>query len=470
MQTVLSSALVAGWILYFSWSRLRASFADDDMANMAVYFRRGPWRMLLSQFLLWQDTSRPMAAAFYLPLHRWFGLNPRPYQVALLMLVAANTALLYLLARSLDCPKLAAGLAALAASYHPGLRSLQYNIDNIYDVLCFLCLFAALVSYIRIRRRGRLLSLAQTLFVLLLYLCALNSKEMAVVLPLILLAYEWIYRPGYDGPRTIAAWCRGPARIAILLGAVDLVYIFGKVFSPDPLAKQPAYRPVFTWQRLFAFQQGSLTDLFCLRDHPSITVILAIWAAMTWVAWRGHSPLLRFCWAGFVISPLPIEFLKNRFQGCLYIPMAFVAVLVATALSDAARALAEFLARESGLRTLSREKVFAVLIAGAVLLWAREVNFRNETYIKPAAAEQGIRAQEIIRQLDELHPSALPHTQVIFLNDPFVGYDMAFIAQLWFADPTVDIRLQRLDHRPTVDLAKADQWFDFREGKLVQLK
>ena len=53
------------------------------------------------------------------------------------------------------------------------------------------------------------------------------------------------------------------------------------------------------------------------------------------------------------------------------------------------------------------------------------------------------------------------------LNPPFNGWDMAFIAELWFHDRTVTIFLQQKTPLTPAELARADYLFDWRDGKLV---
>src|SRR5204862_6032066 len=132
----------------------------------------------------------------------------------------------------------------------------------------------------------------------------------------------------------------GPARLRIFMGTLSVVCVFGKVFSSGALANQPAYHPVFSWEGVIAFQRGSLADLLCWRDTPGLPAVVAIWVILTFLAWRGRSPLLRFCWVAFLITPIPLEFIENRFQGCLYIPMAFLAIFASAVLVEPAGALA----------------------------------------------------------------------------------------------------------------------------------
>jgi hypothetical protein len=188
-----------------------------------------------------------MPAAFYLPLYHWFGLNPVPFHIAIVALLAVNTILVFFLARELDCEDLPAFLAALAVSYHAGLPNLQYSIAMVYDVLC--CTFAvgAFLFYVCIRRQKRLLRPRELVIFFALFICALNSKEMALTLPLILVAYEWFYHRA-KGARLVILF-------AITLMVIDFL---GKRAGANPMLSYAAYQPVFTLEHFMAFQKSSL--------------------------------------------------------------------------------------------------------------------------------------------------------------------------------------------------------------------
>jgi hypothetical protein len=459
------------YFLYFSWFRLRTYFAADDMMNMASYFRAGPWRALVAQFLFWKAPVRPMGAVFYLPLFRLFGLNPAPYQAAIVLLLGINAYLAYRLVKVLGASELVAGLTALLVCYHPGLTSLQYNTDMIYDVLCFLFFFAALLYYVSVRAKCRLLSRAEMAVFLLLYLCALNSKEMAVTIPLLLVAYEWIY---YGAPKNyseLRTWLsRGPGFALLLAAGIDIVFVISRVIGPNALTKGPGYRPVFARDRLVAFQEGALHDLLCLPQEIGWIGVLVIWICFTYLAFRRNRPLLGFAWLYTIITPIPIEFLEARFEGELYIPMVGWAIAAVVILVDLANFVARSLADEPLFRLAGKRALFAGVIAGALILWSREIVYLLSTTIEPSAAQQGLLTRDVIRQLDDLRPSVRPHSSVVFLDDPFKNYNMQFIMQLWLRDRTVNVQLQRLDPRPPNDIARADHVFTFEDGRLIQIR
>jgi hypothetical protein len=456
--------LLAAWFVYFNWSSLHVHFAPDDMMNMAYYFRAGPWRLAQALITPWTSFYRPMGGLFYMALFAGAGLNPAPYHAAILMLLAASVWLTYRFARLLASGELAAGLAALVMAYHPGLSNLYYNSGFIYDALCLFFYLAAFVYYARARQRGRLRT-SQTAVFLALFLCALQSKEMAVTLPVALLAYEWLYARNLRD----AAWPLG------LAAALDLACVAGKLFGAEPLIAQAGYEPIFSMGRLLAFQKLMLSDVFLVWHYAvwPIWVLLAIIACISVarLGWQAKAPapqmggaspgrwrVLLFCWIfSIVISPLPIEFLKGRGAACLAIPAVGLAVFVTVAITEIAK-------------LAPRRELTAAVVVAVVCLWAHRIHYLKGWLVSPAMAQLGQTGWDTIGQFRALNPHVRPGSQVVFLHDPSTDLETASIAQLWFHDRTVQIHLQRQNPLPPEDLAKMDAWFDFQNGKLVRVK
>src|ERR1035437_4219677 len=258
--------LTLTYFLYFNWNGLWVRFGADDMMNMVSCWRPAPVRLLLDLLLPWHGAYRPMAGFFYLPLHHFFGLNPIPYHAVMLAILLGNLYLMYRFALRIGCGELQAGLATLIVAYHAGLSMLYYNTAFIYDVLCFSFYMGAFLCYARVRAQGRLLRGSETALVMGLYLFALDSKEMALTLPMVLLAYEWVYhirngRPTSWTAREIVSWLRGPGRVMLYCVVLNLVYLYGKAFGPDPLLQAPGYRLELSLERLFAFEKTAMGDL-----------------------------------------------------------------------------------------------------------------------------------------------------------------------------------------------------------------
>jgi hypothetical protein len=457
LRKVLCAALVIGWFAYFSLDSLGVRFAPDDMMNLAGYWRMKPAMSVASHVLLWRDFYRPMGGVFYLPLFYAFGLNPAPFHVVILCILLFNVWQVYRLAVLLRAGETAAILASILACYHAGLSNLTYNIAFVYDVLCGCFYLGALVYYIRIREAKRTLGGGEIAVFLLLYLCALNSKEMAVTLPVMLLVYEWLYHR--------EAQLRGPVAAALL----NIPYIYGKALRPDALAANPGYHPEFSTARLLEFQTRSFGELFYQHELSAATVAW-IWAALFYVAFRRPRPVLQFCCLFLAIAPLPIEFLPGRGGACLYLPFVGCAIFAAVVCVDIVTALAQFLALEPLFVRVGRQRAFMLLLVGCVSLWGRETQRLKQSFVRPSMEQTGALTADVIGQLHALAPRAPSHGLVVFLDDPFVDWDMAFIAELWFRDRTLSIKLQRKTPVSAEELARADRVFDFQNGRLVQVR
>jgi hypothetical protein len=356
----------------------------------------------------------------------------------------------------LGCSELAAGLAALAMAYHPGLSNLYYNPGFVYDVLCLFFYLAALVYYGRIRNQSGPPRRSQTAVLLLLFLAALGSKEMAITLPAALLAYEWFYCRSIREAR----WVLG------LAAALDAASVAGKLWGTGALINQPGYGPVLSVGRLLDFQRLMLSDVFLEWHYPVwpiwVALCLAAWllpiGATTVREWFRSNTALRFCCLfSIAVAPLPIEFLKGRGAACLAIPAVGLAIFAAVAVTGIAK-----LAR--------RRELAALIVIAAVCLWAHRIHYLKGWLVEPAMAQLGRSGWQVIGQFRALNPQVRPGSQVAFLHDPSTDLETASIAQLWFRDRTVTIHLQRQNPLPPEELAKMDALFDFEDGRLVRVK
>jgi hypothetical protein len=432
------------------------------MMNLAGYWEQGPWRALATQFLVGSNAYRPMGALFYLPLFSLFGLNPLPFRIVVFLLLLANVGLVYRAARMLGAGETAATLAALAACYHAGLADLHYSTAVVYDVLCFFFYFIAFLYYARIRREKRALRGREIAAFLALYLCALNSKEMAVTLPVMLLAYEWLYCERQSLARAL-----GPVLAAGLLTAL---YIVGKKFGPDPLMAQEAYRPVFTLARFLESSRLHLNELFYGGYWFTTRRALLLWASVTCLAWRRPRPVLRFCWLFVLVTPLPVVFLQGRTHSCLYIPLAGWAIFLAVVFVDAASVLAGWLERAPLIGRAGRRALFAAIVAAAVILLAGVTEAKKRKQ-EATIAEYGALTEAVIDEFRAADPRVPPRSHVLLLNDPFQDWDAKFIAELWFRDRSVDIWLQNKTPFTEAEIAREMQFvFRFEPGRLVQVK
>ena len=248
------------------WPGFSMHFAPDDMHNMYTYWEPGPWRVIQANVLFATPFYRPLAGFFYLPLFRFFGFNPLPYRVVIFALVCVNTWLLYALARRVTGSREAGGFAVLLGCFHPSAAAVFYSTAMIYEVLCFGFMCATLLLYVRVRASGRTLSWRELVAVAVLFICALNSKEMAVVVPALLVAYELIYR----GWRRLS-W-RQVAPIFVT-GVMAAAYLAAKLSPANSLVGFDAYRPVYTWNRFVETSNRYAGYLFWTQDLSTMETI-----------------------------------------------------------------------------------------------------------------------------------------------------------------------------------------------------
>ncbi|MGA3020079.1 MAG: hypothetical protein ABSF62_23420, partial [Bryobacteraceae bacterium] len=393
-------------------------------------------------------------------------------QVVLLALLLANVYWVYRFAKLLGCCEAAALLAALVVCYHAGLANLYYNAAFVFDVLCCFFYLATLAYYLRIRDRNRLLGSGQTAIFLALFLCALNSKEMAVTIPLVVLAYEWCYhRPAALTSDHFWAWVRGPARMALIAAVLDLLDVYGKISGPDAMTKAETYHPVFTLSRIYGFHSIALRDLFSAGIWtPGWRGILTIWIALALVSLvRTDLPVLRFLFWFLVIVPIPIEFLVGKAQACLCLLMVGWAIFVAVSLVDVTQTIGRAVVRYAHFHHLARRILEATLLAVIAVSWARENRHLQVAIVRNSMVSQGFETWDLIQQFPRFQRPR-PGSRVAFLSDPLTGIDMWRLAQLWVHDLSTEVHVQAQGPLTEQQLAEMDYIYTFEGRNMIQLK
>src|SRR4029077_221733 len=172
-------AVLIAYFLYFALPARHGGFREDEMMNLWTYWHLGALQSVLGLAKFWTSYYRPGGALYYLPLYHFFGLNPLPYRIVQISILVLSIPIAYYLARLLASSRSVAFLAVLAFCYHPYVANLVFVGAFIYDVLCGFFYLAALTYYVHLREHGIRLRPVQLALFLVLYICALNSKEMA---------------------------------------------------------------------------------------------------------------------------------------------------------------------------------------------------------------------------------------------------------------------------------------------------
>jgi hypothetical protein len=175
---------------------------------------------------------RPLGKFFFLVLYECFHLDPAGYHIVALFYHALNGCLIILVMRKLGGTLLTAGAVGLlyvcAALVH---GDPLYWAVGIYDLLGATFFLASLYFYLCNKNLG------STMF----YLAAILTKEATIVLPLILLSYDFLLRTsahrtkanlGKDHMRTAGLhWGLG-----LLFAAIEAIHLVGAAgLSPDSM-------------------------------------------------------------------------------------------------------------------------------------------------------------------------------------------------------------------------------------------
>jgi hypothetical protein len=465
LAIVLAALIVATFFIGMSWRAVYVHLSSDEMMNIYWYWEPGAWRVIWANLLFWRKLMRPMGGLYYLPLFHLFGFNPWPYTVVRLTLLLVDSLLLLRLAARLTGSLPAAMLAVLLVVYHPDLASLTHNGSFIYDVLCAAFYFGALLYYIHCRDSGRRLTVRQGCAFLALYICALDSKEMAVSLPVVICAYELL--EASRGAANIGGMRRRflahgwPVAGAVIITAVYIVF---KTYGSNGVAQIEAYRPVFSWKRFCESNQRFLNAIFYTRLFRTSSV-LAAWSLILYLGLRNPDRRLLLLLVWVVVTPLPLAFIPPHGSGCIYIVIAGWGMIAAMACETLARRIA----REPALARLPERAVVTCILAAALLYYVD----RTASLHSRAVSGYFHNGEKTWNQIEQvrafpLHP---PHgSRIALLNDPFPeGWDELFIVKLGWNDRSLQVFLQNQQHLAASELDRMDLVFDFPNGRLTRI-
>lgn len=404
------------------WYGLAARFAPDDAMNLGQVLRDGWEKLLRSQVDFLHSAYRPLGGLFYLAIYKQFGLNPLPYRLVLHAALAANVWLAFRLVWLLSRSHAVAALTAIGFGYHAAQFNLHFETSVVYDVLCTFFYLLALCLYVGPRVRRQPLGMTRGAAVAAAFVAAMNAKEMAVSLPVVLLLFEVVY------------FRRLSLRSAILpsvLGMLTALYIWGRLRGPEAIGQMNGYVPQLgfgAWTEARAHQAAEL--LYRTRDfNPrefllflGAILLLAFLSRRRWVWWA----------AGFwLVSALPVDFIRPLRGGAnLYLPLFGYALLAAALLVSVSR------------RLVRRPRPRMALLALLALLYVGKLYHSRAEQGPPWLASQE-PTWNYIQQLRAL-PELKAGQSIVFLNDPFEVWDMYFLTQIVLGDPAPNITLQRM--------------------------
>ena len=464
---LLAASFIGVYFLSLTREALHAYFALDDSGNLfrAWYF---PLPSLVRANLLFFLTSpfnRPMGSAWYRSIFFFAGYNPVPFHVANLIILLANVWLTYAVARRLSGSREAGALAALLIAYHPRFAYLYFDTAYIYDVLCYFFYFSTLLFYIRARQKMRALRAWEIAACSALFVSALNSKQMAVTLPVCLSAYELLYeKVPLRSARWMLRWFVQDGRFILFSALMTLAFVIGQSFGPESYLQNKAYQPVFTAARFMQTSRNFVSDVLLQRGTLSFLAVMVLWIALFALAWLTGSRPLKFAWLFPMFSVLPVAFI-DRGAPQYYISLFGWVFYAAVALPHGTRRIVNLVARNAR-PPLFQFRGPALFIGLGALMYAGYHGTAWATV--PFVSLEGEMIRNVADQMRIAHPTVRRGSRLLFIDDPMGAndYDLMFLARMVYRDPTLVVQRTKLDRAPDPKLAAAyDYVYDYRFGR-----
>jgi hypothetical protein len=451
-QAIACVLLLSIYFAVFAADGLGAYFTPDDggnLVNMHEYWEHSLGDMAGSALRVVTAAYRPLGGIYYLALYRLAGFHPLPFRAVCLSLMLANLFLAFALLRRLSGSLEAALLGALLLAHHPALLWLFYSSGTIYEILCFLFYYLALLCYCRWRQEGATtLSWARLALLLVLTACALDSKEMAMTLPAALLLFELTYFPPRwrswpDVARFAVRQGRGAWAAALLTALV----IAAKLSTANPLSNDPRYH-VHSFRSVIEAMRGYQAALLYLdlyRGEVSTAGLLLLWTAMAALAFAFRSRPMKFGLCLTIATLAPLSVIEPRGGYMLYLPLMGWALFLGSFLAELCHRLAG-VAAPSGLGVAWRR---ACLILAAAAIVGGHARLRAPRI--PGIHLEQAEARRIMGQLRELHPRLASDSFLLLENDRLPrGWGLMFFTQLAYANPDIILeRTSMMDRPPT---------------------
>jgi hypothetical protein len=268
---------------------LRYQFVHDDRGQIVENPAVHSWHAVPTYFTshVWAAVMPEELGNYYRPLFLiWLRINDMVFgnqawgwHLTTILAHVLTTLLVYLLAWRLGIGRDVALLAALIFGLHPAHIEAVAWISGVTEPLLGILSIASFLGYVQSRGEGAH-TLQWRIISLLLFALAMLEKETALILPGLLLVYEWIFGVEWGRrleARRVLSWCGEalgkiwpyfflialyvPARIYALKG-------FNHVVTPLSTAQL-----VFTWPSLVGFWVRHMlwpAGLSTFYDFPAV--------------------------------------------------------------------------------------------------------------------------------------------------------------------------------------------------------
>ena len=423
IRPMLLFVVVAALFLIANRGAYQGYFGDDEFDNLALTRAIGPAPALIALLSprYYENNFRPVGHLFYRALARTAGWRYPPYIAAIQFLHLINLVLIWLLARRLALPFWAAGAAVVFFAFHGAAFDIYWRPAYVYDLLCGTLCLLSLLFWMSDR----------WILSLLAFWFAYRSKEIAVMLPLVLAAYELL-----PGKRR---WLRLAPFFAISLWfgvqglrlATHLDTPYSMHFDPAALWKSALF---YSSNLLLSSALGGLFFL----------ALLAALAAFT------RDRLMWFGLIAFTALLAPMLPLIGRLSGAyLYVPLIGLAIAVGAVAG-----------RPRGI----------VVVAAALVLWIPS-NYVHLRRFRREALSQVEDRRRYVSGLADLVRAQPNLTSFLYVDGPYL--ESGTLGIVHWLRPGADIRVGREGAPSTAEILRQPElavlYWDQRRRRLDPL-
>ena len=204
-------------LTYVSTFTFKFVYDDHGLAESPRYFDDLSWIPEYFKHPFTLNYYRPLVMVWFLFNRLAFGLNPSPWHVTLVLLHVVVVLIAYFAAYHLTRSVGVAAITAAIFAVHPAHVESVAWVAGVPDPLLALFAFLAFISYLRFRESGGWGWLVGSM---VSGSCAMLSKEVGPVIPLLIGAHALIYSSG-----SIPTRARSALLYALPTGIVAALYV-----------------------------------------------------------------------------------------------------------------------------------------------------------------------------------------------------------------------------------------------------
>ncbi len=475
---IAAGLLVIAYFVYCTQHVFQTWLLWDDIFNLHYYWSRPLTDLIEGNLLFFSDYYRPLGGIYSLGVFLLFGLNATAYHVATLAILLLNLLILYGITRVLSGSREIAFFAALLGAYHYHLRDLYYQGGMVYDALAFLFVFLCLWCYVRVRSMNQLPGPLMIVGLLVLFIFALNAKEVSISLPLLVAAYELLWHlPSRWNPLKLLKWVVMEGRFALCSALVGAVYVYGKSTGPAALGLNPAFTPHISLETYLANYGTHISGLFFDLFPVDSTRAAAVLVGMLLTAAILRSRMLAFSASVAILAFLPVGFIESRNGYAIYVPFAGWVMYAATL---AARLRDLLLPKVASLLTKSHWaerpwwralEPLPILVGFAVLVVPQNTHNLRMFEKSLSTDEYGLHASYL--QLSQIGRGLPPGARVLLVGDsaPPTVPAIYFLIRLIHDDTTLQVvrAKEYCSKGEPVPAAQYDLVLDYAKGQYIDL-